>query len=97
MLKTSDEYFASRPWGARLGAYSSPQSQEITDRKVLDDLYENAEKEFPDEKIKRPAHWGGFLLKPQSIEFWQGRSNRLHDRIVYSLVNSTWEIKRLAP
>ncbi|MCB0319116.1 MAG: pyridoxamine 5'-phosphate oxidase, partial [Bdellovibrionales bacterium] len=71
--QTSDEYFNSRPWGAQLGAYISPQSQEIEDRETLDELYKNAKKDFDKQKIPRPVNWGGFLLIPTYFEFWQGR------------------------
>ncbi len=93
----SEEYFYSRPAGSRIGAWSSPQSSVIESRDVLEkNAIEYAEK-FG-EKIPRPAHWGGYLLKPSSIEFWQGRSNRLHDRLLYSLqTDETWTISRLAP
>jgi len=93
----SDQYFASRPEGARIGAWTSPQSEVIPNR----DWLENKEKElietFKSKALERPPHWGGYRVKPVSIEFWQGRPNRLHDRIQYTLNESTWTIERLAP
>lgn len=94
----SDDYFDSRPRKSRIGAWTSPQSQEIDDRHVLEEnelFYKN--KFEGQEQIPRPPHWGGFVINPQKIEFWQGRSSRLHDRIVYQLEGSDWKIKRLAP
>ncbi|MEZ4754400.1 MAG: pyridoxamine 5'-phosphate oxidase [Bdellovibrionota bacterium] len=93
----SDKYFSSRPWGAQLGAYASPQSSEIKNRLALEQLVANAEKVSSKKSIKRPEHWGGYTLKPNYFEFWQGRENRLHDRIVYELEANNWKIKRLAP
>lgn len=93
----SDTYFNSRPVGSRIGAWSSPQSQVIESRHVLED---NVEKYTTEMKngIPRPPHWGGYRVKPVTIEFWQGRSSRLHDRIVYSLQpNGNWKTARLAP
>lgn len=92
----SDVYFHSRPEGSQLGAWASPQSQEIIDRSILDDNYRKYQEQFSTH-IPRPPHWGGFILKPNYIEFWQGRSNRMHDRIVFSLENNLWKRKRLAP
>jgi len=92
----SDAYFHSRPEGSQLGAWASPQSQEIIDRSILDDNYRKYQEQFSTH-IPRPPHWGGFILKPNYIEFWQGRSNRMHDRIVFSLENNLWKRKRLAP
>ncbi|MEQ6119245.1 pyridoxamine 5'-phosphate oxidase [Reichenbachiella sp. MALMAid0571] len=94
----SDDYFDSRPRESRIGAWTSPQSQEIADRSVLEEnelFYKN--KFQGQECIPRPPHWGGFIINPQKIEFWQGRASRLHDRIVYQLEGSDWKIKRLAP
>ena len=93
----SDQYFSSRPEGARIGAWTSPQSEVIPNR----DWLENKEKElietFKSKTLDRPPHWGGYRVKPVSIEFWQGRPNRLHDRIQYTLGQDTWSIERLAP
>ena len=93
----SDQYFDSRPRGSQLGAHVSPQSEVIPDRKFLEDLQFNLEKKFGNTKIPRPDHWGGILVRPQEIEFWQGRPNRLHDRICCYLVGVDWKVKRLAP
>ena len=93
----SDIYFSSRPTGSQIGAWTSPQSEAIPNR----DWLENREKEFIEkfkaEPLVRPQHWGGYRVKPVSIEFWQGRPNRLHDRIQYSLSEGAWGIERLAP
>lgn len=94
----SDEYYASRPRGSQLGAIVSPQSEIIADRKVLEDRVQAVEKEFEEtEHIPRPTFWGGFLLKPYRMEFWQGRSSRLHDRIVFEKQADDWKIIRIAP
>jgi pyridoxamine 5'-phosphate oxidase len=94
----SDAYFNSRPVASQVGAIVSPQSQVIESRQWLDDRNKNLSKELSTEKIQRPSHWGGFLLKPVIIEFWQGRPGRLHDRIQYSLSDDgSWKIERLAP
>ena len=94
----SDQYFTSRPKGSQIGALVSPQSQVISGREVLEDRLVALEKEYAQKEIDRPKNWGGFLVKPESIEFWQGRPNRLHDRFLYSLINQyDWKIDRLAP
>jgi pyridoxamine 5'-phosphate oxidase len=94
----SDRYFHSRPRGARIGAWASPQSQVIAGREVLESRYSESENRHPDETIPRPANWGGYRLIPDSIEFWQGRPNRLHDRLRYTLrPGRSWLIERLAP
>jgi pyridoxamine 5'-phosphate oxidase len=96
--QASDEYFNSRPEGSRIGAIASPQSRVITDRKWLEETEENTQSQFAGKEIKRPAYWGGYRVKPVTIEFWQGRPNRLHDRIQYSLQeDASWKIERLAP
>lgn len=95
--KESDDYFASRPAGSRIGAWSSPQSSVIEDREFLEENEIAFKAKFGD-NIPRPEHWGGYIVKPERIEFWQGRSSRLHDRIKYTrLQNNTWKIERLAP
>jgi pyridoxamine 5'-phosphate oxidase len=97
-VQSSDEYFNSRPEGSRIGAIASPQSRVIADRKWLEENEENLRKQFEGKEIKRPVHWGGYCVKPVTIEFWQGRPNRLHDRIQYTLQeDASWEIERLAP
>jgi pyridoxamine 5'-phosphate oxidase len=94
----SDAYFNSRPEGSRIGAWASPQSQVIENREWLDDRYQNLVKEMSAETIQRPPHWGGYLVQPVIIEFWQGRPSRLHDRIQYTLQeDGNWKIERLAP
>lgn len=91
----SDTYFNERPEESRLAAIVSPQSQPIPSRQWLDQAFEEAWKNL--REIRRPAHWGGYLIVPHRIEFWQGRPNRLHDRIVYQLKEDHWEQYRLAP
>ncbi len=94
----SDAYFQSRPAGSRIGAWASPQSSVIAGREVIEAAYSQFEKQFSSNSIPRPEHWGGYIVKPISVEFWQGRSSRLHDRILYSLSDSkAWERERLAP
>jgi pyridoxamine 5'-phosphate oxidase len=96
--KESDTYFFSRPISSQIGAWASPQSQEISDRTVIEDSQKRLEEEFKLNPIQRPAHWGGYRLLPHRIEFWQGRPSRLHDRICYQLEGSTsWKKVRLAP
>jgi pyridoxamine 5'-phosphate oxidase len=94
----SDEYFQSRPVGSRIGAWTSPQSQVIPNREWLEQEFEKRKEEFNDGNVPRPPHWGGYLVKPVIVEFWQGRFSRLHDRIQYTLEeNGVWKIERLAP
>ena len=94
----SDGYFHSRPTGSQLGAMVSPQSQVIPNRAFLEEKLKNLEIEFEGKEIPRPKNWGGFIAKPYEIEFWQGRPNRLHDRIIYELQEDfDWKISRLAP
>jgi pyridoxamine 5'-phosphate oxidase len=95
--KESDEYFMHRPAGSKLGAWASPQSQEIPSREYLENLEIDLQKEFVANSIPRPPHWGGYRLIPHLYEFWQGRENRLHDRIEYILEKGKWIIRRLAP
>jgi len=92
----SDAYFHSRPAGSRIGAWSSPQSKKIASRNVLIQNEKFYIEKFGD-KIPRPEHWGGYVVMPELIEFWQGRHNRLHDRLLYTLENNSWKIERLAP
>lgn len=94
----SDEYFNSRPVASRVGAWASPQSQVISSREWLQENEKKYADEFTSAKIERPAHWGGYRVKPVTVEFWQGRPGRLHDRIQYSLHETGgWRIERLAP
>lgn len=94
----SDGYFQSRPKGSQLGALVSPQSQKIPNREFLENKLKELEAEFENKDVDRPINWGGFIAKPYEIEFWQGRPNRLHDRIMYTLTEGyDWKIARLAP
>lgn len=93
----SDEYFSQRPVKSQISAWSSPQSKVISDRENLEKNVLKYEKEFEDGNIPRPPHWGGYILSPTAIEFWQGRRSRLHDRIRYTVADPGWKIERLAP
>jgi pyridoxamine 5'-phosphate oxidase len=93
----SEEYFQTRPRGSQIGAWASPQSEEISDRGDLERRVDAIEARFKDRPINCPPFWGGFRVKPERIEFWQGRENRLHDRILYALRDNEWRISRLAP
>ena len=94
----SDAYFNSRPAGSRLGAWASPQSSVITSREIVEKNIEKFEEQFAGNEITRPPHWGGYIVIPAVIEFWQGRPNRLHDRLQYSkMQDGSWKIERLAP
>jgi pyridoxamine 5'-phosphate oxidase len=96
----SDEYYASRPRGSRLGAWVSPQSHPIPDRAFLENRLAALEVEYADHDPQRPPYWGGWLLAPLTIEFWQGAPHRLHDRLLYARTSpaaATWSISRLAP
>lgn len=92
----SDDYFRSRPRGSRIGAWVSPQSQVIAGRAVLDERLQHFEQQFQDD-VPRPPFWGGYRIEPTMIEFWQGRPNRLHDRLRYRRNSDNWIIERLAP
>lgn len=94
----SEGYFHSRPKGSQIGTVVSPQSQVIPNREFLDEKLKSLEAEYQNTEVPKPENWGGVLVKPVSIEFWQGRPNRLHDRIRYTLLESgDWKIERLAP
>ena len=95
----SDTYFNSRPAGSKIGAWASPQSLPIFNREVIEENEKKYTEKFSDTAIiPRPPHWGGYIVKPTQIEFWQGRPSRLHDRILYSLqTDKSWKIERLAP
>lgn len=94
----SDGYFESRPDGSKLGAWASDQSEIVPSRAYLDNRLGEFENQFKNKEITRPAHWGGYIVKPTSLEFWQGRPNRMHDRIKFELQeNYDWKIERLAP
>ncbi|MFD2999053.1 pyridoxamine 5'-phosphate oxidase [Pontibacter toksunensis] len=96
--EVSDTYFHSRPKGSQIGAWASPQSQEIESREVIEKADQQLSEKYNDaDTIPRPPHWGGYQLQPERFEFWQGRPNRLHDRIVYEQQQDSWKIKRLAP
>lgn len=94
---SSDEYFHSRPFESQVAAAISDQSQEVPDRKYLEDKFEKLKSDLGENDPERPENWGGYLVKPIRFEFWQGRESRLHDRIVFEKKAENWEIKRLAP
>jgi len=93
----SDVYFNSRPENAKIGAWTSPQSKIVRDRSELDELQREVEQRFAHKQIFRPDHWGGFLIRPTVVEFWQGRPDRLHDRIACYKTEEGWSMHRLAP
>jgi len=100
-IKTSDEisnhYFHSRPVTSQIAAVVSNQSEEIPNRKFLENCFFDMQNQLKDNAPSRPVSWGGYLVKPYTMEFWQGRESRLHDRIFYEIIDGNWEIKRLAP
>ncbi len=96
-IQKSDDYFASRPVDSQIGAVVSPQSSIIASRQLLNELFSSFKKKNGTKPIQRPDGWGGYLVKPEIVEFWQGRPNRLHDRLAYYRKKDRWEIVRLAP
>jgi len=96
--KESNDYFRIRPHGSRIGSWASPQSSVIESGEWLMNQAKEYEEKFSDSEIPRPPHWGGYIVKPVTLEFWQGRPDRLHDRLLYTLLeNGSWMIERLAP
>lgn len=93
----SEAYFKQRPYMSQLGALASNQSEEVPNRAFLEKKFEDLEKKYPEGKVPMPETWGGYRVRPEAIEFWQGRRSRLHDRIKYILEGDTWTIKRLSP
>ncbi len=93
----SDRYFQSRPRGSQLSAWASEQSMVIADREHLEQRLAEFEDKFGEGLIERPSHWGGYLVKPECIEFWQARAHRLHDRFQFKLHDDVWQMQRLAP
>jgi pyridoxamine 5'-phosphate oxidase len=94
----SDKYFHARPKNSQIGAVASPQSQEIASRSVIENKWKELEEEYADKDVPKPSFWGGYIVKPRLIEFWQGRESRLHDRILYKKIdNKNWKKVRLAP
>ena len=95
--EVADSYFNSRPRGSQIGAWSSNQSEELISRSELIDKIKKSERKYADQDIPRPLHWNGYLVKPKLIEFWQEMPFRIHDRVLYTLLNNNWEIKKLYP
>ncbi|MDN3585782.1 pyridoxamine 5'-phosphate oxidase [Pedobacter aquatilis] len=95
--ETSEAYFKTRPVASQIGAVASPQSQIIENRQILEQKFEELKSKSDDKEILKPAHWGGYIVKPTRIEFWQGRRSRLHDRINFELIKGSWVKNRLAP
>jgi pyridoxamine 5'-phosphate oxidase len=95
--ETSTNYFISRPRDSQIGAWASPQSQQVAGKETLVELFEKYKTEFAENPIAKPPHWGGYVVIPHYLEFWQGRPSRMHDRICYTLENNDWSIKRIAP
>lgn len=95
--KESDTYFSSRPRGGHIGAWASEQSRRIESRAALEERVRSVEIEYEGQEVPRPPFWGGYRIEPESIEFWQGRENRLHDRLLYTRRDKGWQIQRLQP
>jgi pyridoxamine 5'-phosphate oxidase len=93
----SDAYFRTRPRGAQLGAWASAQSEPLESRAALDSQFEDVRRRFAGQDVPRPPWWGGFRVRPAEVEFWQGRPDRLHDRLAYRLVGRNWQVLRLSP
>ncbi|MCW3113609.1 MAG: pyridoxamine 5-phosphate oxidase [Segetibacter sp.] len=93
----SEAYFVSRPVASKIGAWASPQSTTIESREILEGNVLKYQAQFGEENIPKPPHWGGYIVKPAKLEFWQGRRSRLHDRILYTKQDENWKISRLAP
>lgn len=96
-VEDSIEYFNSRPFGSQIGAWVSEQSQTISGREVLEEKLQHYIEKYKSGHVPKPEHWGGYGVSPISVEFWKGRPDRLHDRILYTLVGNFWEISRLSP
>jgi len=95
--ETSTNYFLSRPRDSQIGAWASPQSQPVANKEALNELFEKYKTEFSEKPLVKPSHWGGYVVIPHYLEFWQGRPSRMHDRICYTLEGSDWLIQRIAP
>jgi pyridoxamine 5'-phosphate oxidase len=95
--EVSDQYFRERPYESQISAIISPQSQPVESREVLEKLWKEKEEQSRGSRLERPAGWGGYLVRPERIEFWQGRPNRLHDRILFERKDEKWVLSRLAP
>lgn len=92
----SDSYFQSRPYKSQIGAWASEQSSSLESRACLEEQFHHFSKKYP-QKVPRPQHWGGYIVKPKNIEFWQGRASRLHDRFTFTLHQGKWKVHRLFP
>jgi pyridoxamine 5'-phosphate oxidase len=95
--RVSDEYFATRPRASQIGAWASAQSEVVESRAALEKELAQLDQRYAEGEVPRPDHWGGYILKPESAEIWQGRPGRLHDRIRYTLEDEAWRVERLAP